>query len=197
MTRKMMLTVASVLSLSMAAGAVQAQQAPAETGRQGGFAAMDFNGDGKITVEDFTARKLALQKAMDPDGDGVLTLEEVKTHAGEAARKRAEERAERRFKALDTDGDGRLSAVEAMMGQKDRRGQGPAGFIARADADKDGAVSPEEYEAARKAMVERGHGKRGGPHGERGPRGHGPKGHGEHGRGEAPGAGPRPGAAQD
>lgn len=181
MTRKMTLTLVSVLSLAVAASAVQAQEAakPApEVPR--GFAMMDYNGDGKITVEDFTEKKLATQKAMDPNADGFVTLEEMKAFAGEQARARAEAHAERRFKALDTDGDGRLSAVEALMGQAGPRGKGPGpeGFIARADANKDGAVSPEEFTAAHKAMREamRGHGKRG----ERGHDGHGPRGEHHH-----------------
>lgn len=193
MTRKTMFTVASVLALSLAAGAVQAQDAApkAPEGPRGGFAAMDFNQDGKITAEDFTARKLAMQKAMDPDGDGFITLEEMKTQAGERAKQRAEERAERRFKALDTDGDGKISAAEALMDDKNaRRAPGPEAFVARFDADKDGAVSPEEFEAARKAMHERGPGKRFGAHGrgEHGPgRGHHGKGHHERGHhGKAP-----------
>lgn len=184
MTRKTLLSMVSALSLLVAAGAVQAQQATPKAAEapQDGFAMLDFNGDGKLTAEDFTARKLAQQKALDADGDGFITLEEMKAHAGEEARKRAEARAERRFLALDTDGDGRLSAAEALMAGPGRPGHGPEAMLRRADTDGDGAVSPEEFAAARKMMRERHAGR------------HGGEGKARRGWGQGHGKGPQPGA---
>lgn len=199
MTRKMTLTFASVLTLAMAAGAVQAQAPTPAEGRFAGpsFEALDFDKDGKITASDFTAASAARQKAMDPNGDGVFTLDEMKAFAGEQAKARAEAKAERRFKMLDTDGDGRVTAAEALAGRDHGRGKGPHGFgkgargphspermIAFADKDKDGAVSPEEFEAAKREMHER-MADRKGPRGDKG-RGHGPAGHPHHPKGDAP-----------
>lgn len=196
MTRKTTLTMASVIALALAAGAVQAQDAapaPGPAGPMAHFSKLDTDNDGKITRAEFDAPRLERIKAMDPDADGVITLEEMKKQAVDAAVKRAEAMAERKFKALDLDGDGKVSAAEALVAKPQGRGKGPRGDIfSMLDADKDGVLTTEELDKAHKAHHPRppmGPGKRG-PHGDdHGPRGpeHGPKGpHGAPPAGHAP-----------
>lgn len=83
-----------------------------------------------------------------PMADGVLTREEAMA------------RADQRFDALDTDHDGKISAAErAAMPQRQRgtvdgatpmpgRGRGMGDrMLERADADKDGMITREEFRA--------------------------------------------------
>lgn len=186
MTRKMTLTMASVLALAVAAGAVQAQDrapAPGKPVFEGMISQLDTDGDGKISRAEFEAPRLERLKAMDPNGDGILTLEEMKTQAVEQAVKRAEAMAERRFKALDVDGDGKVTAAEALLAQdgKDRPGHDLMAFE-RMDTDKDGYLSTEELRQHKPKPGPRGEHKRG-PHGK-------PDGH-DHGHEHGP-KGPKP-----
>lgn len=133
-------------------------------GQMPDFAELDANGDGKLTVDDFAARRAARMAAIDTDGDGAITAEEFAAHAAEQASARAAEM----FARLDADGDGVLSAdAFAMM----NRGPGPERMLDRADTDGDGAVSEAEFDAALERMAsmsERGFGmgeRRGGRHG--------------------------------
>lgn len=166
---------ASALALMLAAGAVHAQtraEAPQAGGeRPAPFLQLDTDKDGSISRAEWDAPRLAALKALDPDADGVVTLEEMKADAVARATARAEAAAERRFARLDLDGDGRVTAAEAMMagpeGPRKARGHG-GDMFARLDADKDGILSAQELQNARKMMrdAHRGPGK--------GPRGHGP-----------------------
>ncbi|KQM85043.1 hypothetical protein ASE67_15295 [Sphingomonas sp. Leaf23] len=91
-----------------------------------------------------------------PMADGVLTREEALA------------RADRRFDALDTDRDGRISAAERAAqperprgtadGQTPMPGRGHHGggrMLERADADKDGVVTREEFRAVATRMFDR------------------------------------------
>ena len=80
--------------------------------------------------------------------DGGLTRAEAERRAPRLAR---------HFEAIDTDGDGRLSAREIRAWRKAGRGAGPAGtgsrerfdaLFRRADSDGDGALSRAEAQAA-------------------------------------------------
>lgn len=131
--------------------------------------------------------------AVDANSDGKITKEEVE------AFKTA------RLTAMDSDGDGKLSAAEltvahetaraarkaarteAMVKQFDKDGDGmlsfaemPAGtgmdkMFSRLDSDNDGAISQAELDAAKAKMAGRRDGKKGG---NRDGKGHGGKGHG-------------------
>lgn len=167
---------ASALALMLATGAVHAQ-APAEAPQAGEprpapFLQLDTDKDGSISRAEWDAPRLAALKALDPDADGVVTLEEMKADAVARATARAEAQAERRFARLDLDGDGRVTAAEAMMagpsGPQKARGHG-GDLFARLDADKDGTLSAQELENARKMMRDA----------HRGP-GKGPREHGRH-----------------
>lgn len=89
-----------------------------------------------------------------PMADGVLTREEALA------------RADKRFDTLDTDRDGKISAAErAAMPERPSRGDG-AGMprrggggggrmLERADANRDGVVTRDEYRAVASAMFDR------------------------------------------
>ncbi len=117
------------LGLSLAALGAMAQPGEGRPGG-GGFDRLDTDGDGKITVEEFSARHQALIEAADTDGDGAVSKEEMKAYH-EARRKEWREKrnpdknkdgvvdryefmaaAEARFERMDKDGDSVISEDE-------------------------------------------------------------------------------------
>lgn len=184
-----------------------AQPGDGPMGMMPDFATLDFNGDGKLTVEDITAKRAARAAALDADKDGLISVEELVAQKMQDVQARIEARAGAQVAALDLDGDGKLSAAELAAGPAlgadgprgghggMMRGEGPAGgaerMIARFDTDKDGAVSEAEFDAAKaqfasmmQERMERG-GDRGGEghHMKRGDRDH-ERGHDRDGRGQ-------------
>ncbi|TGD42060.1 calcium-binding protein [Pseudotabrizicola sediminis] len=163
------------LAIALTAGAAMADRGDRvggmvdQMGEMGGafdFAAMDADGDGKVTQAEIDAFRAAQTAAIDTDGDGLLSAEEIAAMHIRAATKRANDRAARMIERLDTDGDGKLSAAEMMARPM------PARMFERLDADNDGAITEAEIAATKERMGER----RGGRHGDqhRGP--HGPRG---------------------
>ncbi|MCW5773695.1 MAG: EF-hand domain-containing protein [Rhodospirillaceae bacterium] len=121
------------------------------------FARLDKNGDGKLAADEIAHRGgkrgdragrrgrhgLNFDRA-DAAKKGFLTQEDLVKFRSE----RMEARLKKRFEALDTNRDGKLTADE--LG--DRRGR----FAMRADADKNGAVTFEEFAArSRQFLVRR------------------------------------------
>ena len=167
------------------------------------FATLDFNGDGKLTVEDLAAKRVARAAALDADKDGLISVEELMAQRMQDMQVRIEARTKAQVAALDLDGDGKLSAAELAagpaMGAEGPRGghrgmvmgAGPAGgaerMIARFDTDKDGAVSEAEFEAGKAkfaSMMQERMQRRAERGGERGGEGHHMKRGGwDHGRG--------------
>lgn len=79
------------------------------------------------------------------------------------------DRGERLFQRLDTDGDGKLSRAEFDAGQKAMAERASRAFDA-ADANRDGALGPDERRAFRDAMhAQMGARDGAGPRGPRGP----------------------------
>jgi Ca2+-binding EF-hand superfamily protein len=93
------------------------------------FQAMDKNGDGKLAPDEFEGPR-PLFAQIDTDKDGFLTPEEIKAFAlsGGAA-------APGRLKAMDQDGDGKISRTEFF---------GRPELFARLDADGDGLITTDE-----------------------------------------------------
>lgn len=124
-------------------------QAGGHGGQRPGLDALDSDGDGLISAEEFSQRPArggrdpaAMFQRLDANADAYLDNEEL-----EAARARAGERRGRgpgaRFEELDTDGDDRLSAEE--LGALPARGDITAEQrMQHLDTDGDGYVSRDE-----------------------------------------------------
>ncbi|MEY1556408.1 EF-hand domain-containing protein [Yoonia sp. R2331] len=128
------------------------------------FATLDADGDGMLTLEEMQAAGAARFAAADADGDGALSAEELTAQMSE----RAARGADRMIERLDENGDGLLQQAEM---QDSRMADRAERLFARADADEDGSISAEEFEAVKERMGKRGGGKRGGKG-----RGHGGRG---------------------
>jgi len=115
-----------------------------------GFAAMDANSDGRISdAEHATAtRKMFIE--MDADKDGKVTAAEMEAAhvkvTGKPARK-GDKSAVEKIRAIDTDGDGMLTAEE--------HGAGARKIMLVMDTDKDGFLSPAELKAGQAAMLKK------------------------------------------
>ncbi len=113
------------------------------------FAAVDTDGDGKITKAEFDAHRSAKVEALDTDKDGKISMDELVAMHMNGAQERAEARAKRMIEAQDTNGDGMLSAAELAVPAA------PKDMFAKLDADGDGAVTQAEIDAMAAKMHER------------------------------------------
>lgn len=112
------------------------------------FADLDTNGDGSISQEELDAHKAARFAEMDTNGDGGLSAEELALNA-------RKQRGQRMVSQLDSNGDGLIQIDELGKGQR-------GDPFMRMDANSDGSISEEEFNAAKEKMGqrgERGHGK--------------------------------------
>ncbi|TYC52306.1 calcium-binding protein [Rhodobacterales bacterium] len=147
------------------------------------FSAVDTDGDGEITLEEFKAeflnksgrRMVRTFQVMDADGDGTVTQAE------------ADKMANRMFNRLDRDGNGTVERVRMQRGPEGRRDDDERGPRAeRHDRAERGEHGEREEHGRRGEHGKRGDHDKGMRHAERhGPRGHGPHhgrgGHGGHG----------------
>ena len=123
-----------------------------------------------VAAQEGPAPRLADFAALDTDGDGAISLEEWRAHAATRAGERAgREGLTQRLMRFDTDGDGLLSPAEIdaamqarMENREGRSAQRMERMFARIDRNDDGQLSPDELEAARARFaerMERGHGR--------------------------------------
>ena len=100
--------------------------------------AADTNGDGMISRDEAKALPRLAERfdAIDVNGDGQLTRDELRFAHGKAMRAAM-------LRALDKDGDGKVSKAEALAAAEAR--------FERADTNHDGFLSAEELAAARQA----------------------------------------------
>lgn len=130
------------------AGALLAFQAVANPDIDKEFATMDANHDGKISAAEHAAGAKAMFEKMDANHDGKVTAAEM-TAAHEAitgqAAKKSDMSAADKIKAIDTDGDGVLTA--------DEHAKGAAAMFAKMDTNKDGFLAKEEMAAGHAAMM--------------------------------------------
>jgi len=116
----------------------KARSARFEAAMKKRFDALDTNRDGKLAADELPPeRKDSILRA-DANKDGAVTFEEF------AARSRQflVRRVEVEFKALDTDGDGKLTKAEVDAAR------GKPTLLLIADANKDGVVTKEELAKA-------------------------------------------------
>ena len=184
----------SMFSIMAVAGAFLAaetclanQQPPRKGGRAGAMmkliSAIDSDGDGTISAAEIAAASANL-KALDQDGDGAVTADELRPDGGAAQgpNQRAgrrnrpgpngqqgppqQGRGLQRLQAMDTNGDGKLSADEVP--ERMQR------MIDRFDENADGDLDQSELETMRERFEQR-RGDRAG-RGGKGPGGKGPGG---------------------
>jgi Ca2+-binding EF-hand superfamily protein len=119
------------------------------------FDTMDTDKDGKVTVAEIEAFRVARFAAADVNGDGLLDKDELAAFRLEEMQARADAQAARMIERMDGSGDGKLAADEmpGMTGGKP--------LFDRVDTDGDGAISKAEAEAALAFMMDhRGKGRR-------------------------------------
>ena len=111
------------------------------------FAELDADSDGNVTIAEMKAFGAKRFGEQDADGNGVLTAEELSAAMVARAAERATNRVERMIEWRDTNGDGGLS-------QDELSGDGGQRMFAHVDADDDGVITTEEFEAASTQMGE-------------------------------------------
>ena len=115
------------------------------------FDAIDTDSDGKLSMDELAAHRLAEFTAADTNSDGALDAAEMEAHHAAKMAAMMAEHAARMIENKDNDGNGTLSAEEF--------GEGPGEeHFARIDADNDGMISKEEAVAAMQHRKTRGHG---------------------------------------
>ena len=128
------------------------------------FATLNTNGDGAISLTELQSQGKDRFAETDTDGNGALSEAELLAQASERADDRAAKMVERMLAHLDENDDGEIQQSELPERDANRAER----MFERADADKDGVLSAEEFAAA----AEHDRGERGDKRGEgRGPRG--------------------------
>ena len=108
------------------------------------FGKLDANGDGKVTPEEHAQGAAAMFKAMDANADGNVTAAEMdaaQAALGGDARMASVDK----IKAIDTNGDGVLSADEHASGSRT--------MFATMDTNADGTLDMGEVRAGHDAMM--------------------------------------------
>ncbi|HEY0213235.1 MAG TPA: hypothetical protein VGC40_06575 [Paenirhodobacter sp.] len=109
----------------------------------------DTDGDGNVSLAEIQNQRKAEAAALDANGDGKLSAEEMVNDQINRMRPAIEARVQARIKALDVDGDGLLSAAELAMAPM------PDRMFERIDADGDGTITGGEMQAAHEKMMQR------------------------------------------
>jgi Ca2+-binding EF-hand superfamily protein len=133
---------ALVLSASMAAAA------PSSGDKE--FAMMDANKDGKLSAAEHAAGARSMFEQMDGDRDGKVTAAEMTAAHHAIAGHHADKSdlpAADKIKAVDSDGDGILTA--------DEHAQASASMFAKMDTSKDGFLSKNELTAGHARMLKK------------------------------------------
>ena len=111
----------------------------------------DTDGDGAISLDEFQAEFAETAErrfqALDDNGDGLVTAEEFRGggERGERAAGFRSRMADRTLTRLDTDGDGFVTLAEVLADGQEATGE----WFARRDADGDGQLSADEFSERR------------------------------------------------
>jgi Ca2+-binding EF-hand superfamily protein len=134
-----------------APSATESADSPRPAGRHGRMLQrFDTDGNGTISLEEFSDMRMGDLLNADADNDGELSVAEIKA----AMEKRREERMAEMFKRrFDVDGDGKITVAEIKDRQEKR--------FALADANNDGQISREEFAKMRGMMGGRHGGREG------------------------------------
>ena len=152
MTKKSLILPAVIGSLLLSPGMTLAKPS-GDHSAHGFISKLDSNKDGAISSEEFNANLVGNFSKKDKNGNGTIDLAEFSQHGKERraeyekkkkARK-AEKRAER-FKVLDSNADGFVSAVEYISAATSRAEER---FSKLDGADQDGKISLQEYSQKR------------------------------------------------
>jgi Ca2+-binding EF-hand superfamily protein len=112
---------------------------------------MDKNQDGKISAEEHAAGAQQMFQGMDANQDNRVTAEEMDATqptpgaAHAATGKGRELSSAQKIKALDTNGDGALTAAEHAAGSKK--------MFSKMDGDKDGSLNVGEIRAGHQTLM--------------------------------------------
>jgi EF hand domain-containing protein len=142
-TGEKIMTKKSALSLLFVAGSMLATSAAFA----GGDKTMDADGDGVVSASEHAAGSTAMFTKMDANQDGSVTAAEMEAaHAAKGKTKMAGELSTaEKIKAIDTNGDGKLSAAEHSAGSQS--------MFEKMDTDKNGSLSKAESDAGHKALM--------------------------------------------
>jgi Ca2+-binding EF-hand superfamily protein len=114
------------------------------------FKAMDANGDGKVSPDEHAKGARRMFETMDANQDGVVTAEEMSAaHEKITGRPtiKTEMSSAEKIKAVDADGDGRLTDEEHAAGSRK--------MFDMMDRDKDGYLTEAEVEAGHAKMLKK------------------------------------------
>ncbi|MDQ2870740.1 MAG: EF-hand domain-containing protein [Acidobacteriota bacterium] len=109
---------------------------------------MDTNKDGKISADEHAAGAKQMFDAMDANKDGKVTAAEMEAAHERVTGKKAvksDMTAAEKIKAIDTDGDGVLTAEEHAAGSR--------AMFEKMDTNKDGFLSRDELAAGHARMM--------------------------------------------
>lgn len=125
-------SLAAALAAALTLTGVAVQAADKATGpAQRGFASLDTNGDGRITLEEYLAAESERFAMLDVRHRGTIDATDIGT--APAVERRVDRRAERLVRRLDANGDAHIDTSEAIAAA-DRR-------FDKSDADHDGRLT--------------------------------------------------------
>jgi hypothetical protein len=140
-----MLTAALIGSVAIAGSALAGDYSSSHKANM-----MDTDKDGKVTAAEHSAGAKSMFTQMDTNGDGKVTATEMDAfHAAKkdswGDEKGSKKTSAEKIKAIDTDGDGAISAEEHATGSN--------AMFSRLDTNQDGSLTETEIKAGHKRMV--------------------------------------------